>query len=100
MESAYRYQQLEHWLLKGIKERRWQAEERLPSIRALCQQHGLSKATVQHALQRLGGWLLRLPRELCRPLGRQRGLCRAHDDGEQGQQIGHRPARNLNERSA
>ncbi|MAD44809.1 MAG: GntR family transcriptional regulator [Oceanospirillaceae bacterium] len=53
MESAYRYQQLEHWLLKGIKERRWQAEERLPSIRALCQQHGLSKATVQHALQRL-----------------------------------------------
>ncbi|MAS23886.1 MAG: GntR family transcriptional regulator [Oceanospirillaceae bacterium] len=53
METAYRYHALENWLLKGIEEGRWQSGERLPSVRALCQQHQLSKATVQHALQRL-----------------------------------------------
>lgn len=53
MESDYRYQQLEDWLLKGIMEQRWQLGERLPSIRTLCQEQQLSKATVQHALQRL-----------------------------------------------
>ena len=52
METAYRYHALENWLLKGIEEGRWQSGERLPSVRALCQQHQLSKATVQHALQR------------------------------------------------
>lgn len=53
MESEYRYQQLENWLLQGILEQRWRLGERLPSIRTLCQEQGLSKATVQHALQRL-----------------------------------------------
>ena len=53
VSAEYRYQQLEHWLLKGIQEQRWRLGERLPSIRALCQEHDLSKATVQHALQRL-----------------------------------------------
>jgi DNA-binding transcriptional MocR family regulator len=49
----YRYQQLESWLLQGIREQRWRLGERLPSIRTLCEQQGVSKATVQHALQRL-----------------------------------------------
>ncbi|WP_428035269.1 PLP-dependent aminotransferase family protein [Amphritea sp.] len=53
MTSDYLYQQLESWLLKGIEEQRWLMGDRLPSIRALCKQHGLSKATVQHSLQRL-----------------------------------------------
>ena len=53
MEAEYRYQQLENWLLQGILEQRWRLGERLPSIRTLCQEQGLSKATVQHALQRL-----------------------------------------------
>ncbi|MBS97421.1 MAG: GntR family transcriptional regulator [Oceanospirillaceae bacterium] len=53
MSSDYRYKQLENWLLQGITEQRWRLGERLPSIRALCQERGLSKATVQHALQRL-----------------------------------------------
>lgn len=53
MESEYRYQKLENWLLQGIVEQRWRLGERLPSIRTLCQEQGLSKATVQHALQRL-----------------------------------------------
>ncbi|MDK2779622.1 MAG: PLP-dependent aminotransferase family protein [Pseudomonadota bacterium] len=52
-EGAYRYQQLENWLLKGIQQQRWQLGERLPSIRDLCRQHGVAKITVQHALQRL-----------------------------------------------
>nr|WP_067294406.1 PLP-dependent aminotransferase family protein [Marinobacterium profundum] len=52
-QTEYRYQQLENWLLQGITEQRWRLGERLPSIRALCEQQGLSKATVQHALQRL-----------------------------------------------
>ncbi len=50
---TYRYQQLERWLLQGIQQQRWPPGDRLPSIRALCQQQGLSKATVMHALQRL-----------------------------------------------
>ena len=53
MQSEYRYQQLEKWLLQGIQEQRWRLGERLPSIRTLCQEQNLSKATVQHALQRL-----------------------------------------------
>ena len=53
MASEYLYQQLESWLLKGIEEQRWPMGGRLPSIRELCKQHALSKATVQHALQRL-----------------------------------------------
>ncbi|GGB85494.1 GntR family transcriptional regulator [Marinobacterium zhoushanense] len=53
MGADYRYRQLESWLLQGIEEQRWRLGERLPSIRTLCQEHSLSKATVQHALQRL-----------------------------------------------
>lgn len=49
----YRYQQLERWLLQGIQEQRWRLGEPVPSIRTLCREQGLSKATVQHALQRL-----------------------------------------------
>ncbi|MFC6672790.1 GntR family transcriptional regulator [Marinobacterium aestuariivivens] len=36
-----------------MREQRWRLGERLPSIRTLCEQQGVSKATVQHALQRL-----------------------------------------------
>ncbi|WP_417223391.1 GntR family transcriptional regulator [Amphritea sp.] len=36
-----------------MQAQRWRTGERLPSIRELCKQHSLSKATVQHALQRL-----------------------------------------------
>lgn len=53
MHPDYRYQQLEDILLQGIQEQRWRLGERLPSIRNLCQQFQASKATVQHALQRL-----------------------------------------------
>nr|WP_323745817.1 PLP-dependent aminotransferase family protein [Alloalcanivorax profundimaris] len=53
MLTAYRYQRLETWLLRGIEEGRWRLGEKLPSIRTLCREHGLSKATVQHALRRL-----------------------------------------------
>ncbi|KAA1170983.1 PLP-dependent aminotransferase family protein [Marinobacter salinexigens] len=53
MADEYRYQQLENWLLQGILDQRWRLGERLPSIRALCSEMDLSKATVQHALQRL-----------------------------------------------
>ncbi len=49
----YRYQQLEQQLLDGIQQQRWRLGERLPSIRTLCQEFSASKATVQHALQRL-----------------------------------------------
>nr|WP_256557946.1 PLP-dependent aminotransferase family protein [Marinobacterium sedimentorum] len=44
---------MENWLLQSIREQRWRLGERLPSIRTLCEQQGVSKATVQHALQRL-----------------------------------------------
>ncbi|MFC6635742.1 PLP-dependent aminotransferase family protein [Microbulbifer taiwanensis] len=53
MAADFRYQKLEAWLLQGIRDRRWRLGERLPSIRALCREHAVSKATVQHALQRL-----------------------------------------------
>ncbi len=53
MAADFRYLQLEAWLLQGIKDRRWRLGERLPSIRTLCREHAVSKATVQHALQRL-----------------------------------------------
>lgn len=49
----YLYHQLEQWLLQGIQQQRWKLGERLPSIRTLCQEQNLSRATVQHALQRL-----------------------------------------------
>ncbi|MCY0966615.1 PLP-dependent aminotransferase family protein [Parathalassolituus penaei] len=52
-DQEFRYQQLEQQLLAGIQQQRWRLGERLPSIRDLCQQFEASKATVQHALQRL-----------------------------------------------
>ncbi|MBW4933143.1 aminotransferase-like domain-containing protein [Marinobacter sp. F4206] len=48
-----RYQVLEEALKQSIQSGRWHSGERLPSIRVLCQRYGLSKITVQHALQRL-----------------------------------------------
>ena len=64
MTSDYRYRQLENRLLQGIRQQRWRLGERLPSIRALCREYALSKATVQHALQRLEaqGWLEARPK--------------------------------------
>ncbi|WP_051686872.1 PLP-dependent aminotransferase family protein [Microbulbifer sp. HZ11] len=53
MSEQFRYEALETWLEQGIREQRWRGGERLPSIRALCRDRRLSKATVQHALQRL-----------------------------------------------
>ncbi len=53
MESEYLYQRLERWLIEGIEQQRWGLGERLPSIRTLCRDQKLSRATVQHALQRL-----------------------------------------------
>ncbi|MEQ9464070.1 MAG: PLP-dependent aminotransferase family protein [Haliea sp.] len=53
MESEHLYQRLERWLAKGIEQQRWALGDRLPSIRTLCQEQQLSRATVQHALQRL-----------------------------------------------
>lgn len=53
MSSEFLYLELEQWLFNGIQEQRWRLGERLPSIRTLCQERNLSKATVQHALQRL-----------------------------------------------
>ena len=53
MAVQHRYQQLENWLAEGIKDGRWSVGERLPSIRSLCQELELSKATVIHALNRL-----------------------------------------------
>ncbi len=53
MTSEFLYRELEKWLLQGIQEQRWRLGERLPSIRTLCRERKLSKATVQHALQRL-----------------------------------------------
>ncbi|WP_221796640.1 PLP-dependent aminotransferase family protein [Oceanobacter mangrovi] len=50
---SYRYQDLEQKLLQGIQQQRWRLGERLPSIRSLCEEFAASKATVQHALQRL-----------------------------------------------
>lgn len=52
-EAVPRYQRIERWIKDGISGGRWRQGERLPSIRALCQQHGCAKITIQHALQRL-----------------------------------------------
>lgn len=83
MSSDYLYQQLENWLSEGIKAQRWRTGDRLPSIRELCQQHDLSKATVQHALQRLeaqgllearpkAGYFVALRSPVAEPISRSR----------------------------
>ena len=74
MKPDFRYQQLEQTLLQGIEQQRWPPGTRLPSIRTLCQQHQLSKATVVHALQRLEA----------------RGLLEARP--KSGYYVSHRPA--------
>lgn len=51
--SSFLYRSLEQQLADEIEQGRWQAGDRLPSIRALVQAHGLSKTTVMHALSRL-----------------------------------------------
>lgn len=53
MPRDYRYQQLEAWLREGIAGQRWRVGERLPSVREMCKDRQLSKATVLHAYQRL-----------------------------------------------
>ncbi len=51
--SEFLYSALEQYLAEGIAQGRWQAGERLPSIRSLAQEQALSKTTVMHALSRL-----------------------------------------------
>ncbi|MGY8871222.1 MAG: aminotransferase-like domain-containing protein [Pseudomonadales bacterium] len=53
MSREYRYQRLETWLLDGIAGKRWSVGDRLPSVRDMCAEQQLSKATVLHAYQRL-----------------------------------------------
>lgn len=53
MAIKFRYQQLTQHLQHLLAQGHWQAGERLPAVRALCQQYQLSLATVQHALHQL-----------------------------------------------
>jgi len=53
MKQDYAYLELEAWLYSRIQAGRWQVGERLPSVRHLCREKQLSKATVLHAYQRL-----------------------------------------------
>ncbi|MFN3881539.1 MAG: PLP-dependent aminotransferase family protein [Nitrincola lacisaponensis] len=53
MNQEYAYLALESWLLQQLQTGRWQVGERLPSVRMLCRERGVSKATVIHAYQRL-----------------------------------------------
>lgn len=51
--SKFRYETLESHLRKQIQTKRFQPGDKLPSVRNLCENHQLSKATVLHALHRL-----------------------------------------------
>lgn len=53
MKSRFLYGALEQQLAGDIAQGRWQPGDRLPSIRTLVEQSGLSKTTVMHALNRL-----------------------------------------------
>ncbi len=53
MKQDYAYLELEAWLYAQLQMGRWQVGERLPSVRHLCREKRLSKATVIHAYQRL-----------------------------------------------
>ena len=51
--SVFRYEALEVFLRQQIQTGRYKVGEKLSSVRTLCQQHELSKATVIHALHKL-----------------------------------------------
>lgn len=51
--AAFRYQTLEVFLRQQLQAGRYKVGEKLPSVRDLCKQHDLSKATVIHALHKL-----------------------------------------------
>lgn len=51
--NNFLYRSLEQQLSEEIEQGRWQPGDRLPSIRTLVQEQGLSKTTVMHALNRL-----------------------------------------------
>lgn len=51
--GSFRYETLEVFLRQQIQAGRYKVGEKLPSVRTLCQQHTLSKATVMHALHKL-----------------------------------------------
>lgn len=53
MKDEFAYRQLENWLLQQLNQKRWQAGDRLPSVRQLCREQQVSKATVLHAYERL-----------------------------------------------
>jgi len=51
--TDFLYMQLEQAFADAIEAGRWAPGERLPSVRELCRERGLSKATVLHAYNRL-----------------------------------------------
>lgn len=51
--NDFLYLQLEQEFSEYIEQGRWQSGERLPSVRQLCQERSISKATVLHAYSRL-----------------------------------------------
>ena len=51
--SEFLYLQLEHEFCDAIEQGRWGAGDRLPSVRELCREREVSKATVLHAYNRL-----------------------------------------------
>ncbi|MBY4676269.1 aminotransferase-like domain-containing protein [Marinobacterium arenosum] len=51
--SDFLYLQLEREFSEAIEQGRWGAGERLPSVRTLCRERQLSKATVLHAYNRM-----------------------------------------------
>lgn len=85
MADEFAYRQLENWLLQGLSRQRWMAGDRLPSVRQLCREKGVSKATVLHAYERLE----RLGRVEARPRSGY-FVCPDADKGEQSER--QRPA--------
>ncbi|OPX55317.1 DNA-binding transcriptional regulator, MocR family, contains an aminotransferase domain [Oceanospirillum multiglobuliferum] len=62
--KIYRYEALENELREQLLNGRYRNGERLPSIRTLCADYGVSKATVLHALHRLESdqWVVAQPK--------------------------------------
>ncbi|MDR7269850.1 DNA-binding transcriptional MocR family regulator [Pelomonas saccharophila] len=58
------YQTLADSLIQSMRAGRYRPGDRLPSVRELCSTHGMSLATVTHALHRLedAGWIASRPR--------------------------------------